>query len=116
MTVATIVLRHLIPALQAIEKEINETELRETASKDAETKVLRSEPAPNRTKLMSVDEAADFLGLRKSTIYKYVMVRKIPFFKLGNRTLFKEQQLLAWLDGFAVETIGAVPRRRSRRI
>ncbi len=111
MHAATIVLRHLIPALQAIEKEIKEAESRELPSKEAETRIqVQPEARPKR--LIGVDEAAALLGLKASTIYKYVMIRKIPFYKLGTRTIFKEQQLLEWLDGFAVEAIGPARRRR----
>ena len=40
-------------------------------------------------KLLSVNQLADILGLKKITIYEWVRINKIPFIKLGKRVLFQ---------------------------
>ncbi len=40
-------------------------------------------------KLLSVNQLADILGLKKITIYEKVRSNKIPFVKLGKRVLFQ---------------------------
>lgn len=48
-------------------------------------------------KLLSVKEAAELLGLRVPTIYKYVCQRAIPYVKIGTRVLFDPARLEAWV-------------------
>ncbi len=40
-------------------------------------------------KLLSVNQLADILGLKKVTIYEWARDNKIPFIKLGKRVLFQ---------------------------
>jgi excisionase family DNA binding protein len=50
-------------------------------------------------KLLSVDETASLLGLKKSTIYKMTCLKNsIPFLKLGTRVLFRPSELESWLS------------------
>jgi hypothetical protein len=74
---ATIVLRHLIPALQAIQDEIRETEARETmkASEKSVRPQQESDGAQSK-RLLNVDEAAFFLRLKKATIYGLTCAKK----------------------------------------
>lgn len=47
--------------------------------------------------LLTLDEAARFLGLPKSTIYKHTSAHKIPFYKYGGRCIvFDRSELEAW--------------------
>ena len=41
-------------------------------------------------------QAADFLGVKISTIYKWVHMRKIPFRKHGRLLRFDRQSLADW--------------------
>ncbi len=52
----------------------------------------------NESELLSIDEACDFTGLAKSTIYKLVFDRKIPYQKQRKKLLFSKEQLKVWLD------------------
>ncbi len=53
------------------------------------------DPQPGAT--MNIDEAAAFLGLRKSYIYKLTHLKEIPFIKYGGRLiLFDRERLTAW--------------------
>lgn len=48
--------------------------------------------------LLSIDEAADFLGISKQTIYQHVHHRKIPHSKRGRRLFFRRSELNEWID------------------
>jgi len=45
---------------------------------------------------LTPSQAADFLGVKLSTIYKWVHMRKIPFRKHGRLLRFDRQSLIAW--------------------
>lgn len=64
------------------------------------------------TKLLSIREASEVLGLKPSTLHKYVCERTIPFVKLGSRLLFKPESLEAWVAARAHEPEGAGKRGR----
>jgi len=44
-------------------------------------------------RLISVEEAAKYLGVQKSTIYSGASRRKIPSVKMGRRLLFDREDL-----------------------
>lgn len=48
--------------------------------------------------LMLIDEAAEFLKLKKSTLYVMVSNKKIPFIKKGKMLYFDRGQLTEWLQ------------------
>ena len=54
-------------------------------------------------RLLSITEAAEQLGIKKSTLYKYVMLHKIPYVKLGARLLFDPVRLDAWIKEHSQE-------------
>lgn len=49
-------------------------------------------------RLMSIGEAADYLGVKKSTLYSWVFYRKIPFIKVGRLVKFDLSELQEWID------------------
>lgn len=51
-----------------------------------------------RTHLMSIEEAADYLGVKKSTLYSWVFYRKIPYLKIGRLLKFDLKELQDWID------------------
>jgi excisionase family DNA binding protein len=123
MKAATVLLKHLIPALQAAQNELIELERNEKPSVEAANTRLRQEEShgprdgasTSQIKLLSVPEAAAFLGLKVPTIYQLTCSRRIPFYKVGSRTMFKEQQLWDWLEGFSVAPIDGSHRSGKRR-
>ena len=44
-------------------------------------------------RLISVEDAAKYLGVKKSTIYSWAWRRKIPSAKMGRRLLFDQEDL-----------------------
>ena len=53
--------------------------------------------------VFDIEGAARFLKCGTSTLYHYVWKKKIPFIKIGSRTLFKRSDLLDWLDQYRRE-------------
>ena len=55
---------------------------------------VRVMPIPlGEKRLISVEEAARYLGVQKSTIYSWAWRRKIPSVKMGRRLLFDREDL-----------------------
>jgi excisionase family DNA binding protein len=46
---------------------------------------------------LNADEAAEFISMSKSTIYKYTHEGRIPHYKKGKRLYFKMEELDEWL-------------------
>jgi excisionase family DNA binding protein len=51
---------------------------------------------PEEHKFITVDQLAEMLHLKKSTIYQMVMERRIPYRKAGHRTIFLLSEILEW--------------------
>jgi len=56
--------------------------------------------------LLTMDEAAKYLGISKLTLYGWVSARKLSYVKIGRLVKFKQDQLDAWIDQQTVK-----PRR-----
>ena len=54
-------------------------------------------------RLMTAQEAAELLRIPRSTVYELARTRRIPFLKVGRRTLFAQQALLDWVAAQTVE-------------
>jgi len=54
------------------------------------------------SRLMTAQEVADLLRVPRSTVYELARRRRLPFLKVGRRTLFARQALLDWI---ATQTI-----------
>lgn len=60
----------------------------------------RVEPAPcGEPEVMDADQAADFLGVDRKTVYEYAGRGAIPCRRLGKRLLFSRRALVLWLGG-----------------
>jgi len=75
--------------LQALIKESIHDEI------EAFLKGLKQKTIPER---LSLTDAAQYLGVRKSTMYKLTSTRKIPFNKFGSRIFFYTKELDDWLS------------------
>ena len=54
------------------------------------------------SRLLTMDEASEYLGISKLTLYGWVSARKIRFVKIGRLVKFKQQDLDQWIDGHTV--------------
>ena len=57
----------------------------------------------NIDKLLNMDEASAFLGIKKSTLYQMVMRKAIAHIKLGKLTRFRPEDLQAYINKNLVE-------------
>jgi excisionase family DNA binding protein len=56
-------------------------------------------------KLYKIDEVARLFGISKTTMYRLVDSRKIPFFKIKGNIRFSEDDLLSYLDVNRIESV-----------
>ena len=49
-------------------------------------------------RLLTVDEAAAYLGLSKLTVYDWISQRKIEYVKIGRLVKFEQRVLDKWID------------------
>lgn len=54
-------------------------------------------------RLLNVNEAAEYLGLSKNTLYDWVCQRKFPFVKCGRLTKFDIKDIDKWIESNKVK-------------
>ena len=55
------------------------------------------------SKLLTIDEASEYLGISKLTLYGWVSARKLGFIKVGRLVKFKQEHLDRWIDQHTVK-------------
>lgn len=69
----------------------------ELTNKCGDTLNQGSAPQPSANELINLEEAARFLGLKKSYLYKLTSTKQIPFYKYGGWVIaFDPAALQAW--------------------
>jgi excisionase family DNA binding protein len=68
------------------------------------------------TEFMSIDEASQFLKLKKATIYQMVFKREIPFYKSTKKLLFKKSDLIDWVEKDRIYTLKELEAQLQTRI
>lgn len=66
----------------------------------SELKVLEN------SNLLTPKQAADYLGIKLSTIYSMCMKRQIPFIKIGRLNRFRTQDLNKWIESHVQRGLG----------
>jgi excisionase family DNA binding protein len=56
-------------------------------------------------KYLNIDEAAEYLGLKATTLRKWTYERRVPYRKHGGKTVFSAQDLDTWSEKNKVEPI-----------
>ena len=59
---------------------------------------------PHMSEIMNLIQAAEYLSLSKSSLYKSTSQREIPHFKMGKRIYFKKSELDQWVTEIRVKT------------
>ena len=79
---------------------MNDSEIKRTAEELAERVVFTTK------EVLTSDEAAAYLGVSKSCIYKLTMGRKIPHYKSegGKLCYFDRAELIDWMKAHRVAT------------
>jgi len=65
--------------------------------------VAQTELAPLSEPLLTADDAAELLSVRRSTVYELARNRRLPHVKVGRRVLFVRSDLAAWIVTNRVE-------------
>lgn len=56
-------------------------------------------------KLLTIDELSTILQTSKSTIYRWVHKREIPFVKLGGKLLFSQEEIQEYIKKNSVSNL-----------
>ena len=56
-------------------------------------------------RLLNVEEAAEYLGLKVDTIYKKTRLRELPYVKVGRALRFDVKALQRFIEQHTIETI-----------
>lgn len=56
-------------------------------------------------KLITPDELADILNISKSSVYRLIEGRKLPFYKVGGSLRFQDDDVKKYLEGVRVGSI-----------
>jgi len=59
---------------------------------------------------LSVDEVAEYLGIKRGTVYKWVERYGLPVRKIGRLLKFRKSEIDEWLDGFKVPAASSPPK------
>ena len=55
------------------------------------------------SRLLTMDEASEYLGISKLTLYGWVSARKLGFIKVGRLVKFRQEHLDRWIDQHTVK-------------
>lgn len=88
----------LLTSLHQVRAEAQEGPImRDTMTRRLATGPTAGPPAPVLRRLLSVREAAAFLGVTPDAVYRWVRARRLPCLRAGNRVRFSHAALLRWL-------------------
>ena len=57
-----------------------------------------SSPTSDDDQMMTMDEACQFIGKKRSTMYSLTSERRIPYRKRGNKLYFFKKELVEWIQ------------------
>ena len=57
-----------------------------------------SSPTQDDDQMMTMDEACQFIGKKRSTMYSLTSERRIPYRKRGNKLYFFKKELVDWIQ------------------
>ena len=55
-------------------------------------------------RLLNINEASEYLGVTKGTLYVWACHRRVPYVKIGRLTKFDLKDLERWINARKVET------------
>lgn len=61
----------------------------------------------NEKEVLNIDDAAEYLGVSRGTLYNWCSQRRVPFIKIGSRTMFRKRDLDTWIADHAVAAVNA---------
>ena len=82
---------------------MSEAEIKQTASELADKVIFTTK------EVLTSDEAARYMGIAKSYLYKLTMARKIPHYKpMGKVCYFNRKELEGFLQGNRISTAAEI--------
>ena len=79
--------------------------IKKKANKLQEELTQTSSNEPVGRRLINVEEAAQYLGLKAATVYKKTSMREIPFVKIGHALRFDVKALDRYIEQNTIEAI-----------
>ena len=61
-------------------------------------RLVRAKPF-GEDRWVSVEEIAEYLGINRDTVYKWIERKKMPAHKVGRLWKFKKSQIDSWVEG-----------------
>ena len=77
---------------------------------------LLEERHHNEVIYLNIEEASQFIKMKKTSIYQLVYQRKIPFYKRGKILLFKKSELVNWIESKRFETLEQLALKTNLKI
>ncbi len=77
--------------------------------RDADT----APPEKDDNKVMSLDEACQFIGKARSTMYSLTSENRIPYRKCGNKLYFFKKELVEWIKNGGICFSTDIPEDKS---
>jgi len=65
---------------------------------DEKKDVDGASPTQDDDQMMTMDEACQFIGKKRSTMYSLTSERRIPYRKRGNKLYFFKKELVEWIQ------------------
>lgn len=59
----------------------------------------QKQPAEEPEKIMTAEEAAEYLGINTNTVYTWARAGRIPVRRVGSKVFFSRAELEAWTKG-----------------
>ncbi len=65
---------------------------------------------------LTLNQASNYLGLSRSTLYSYTHKKVIPFYKIRRKLLFKVEELNNFIENHRVKTQSEIETEASTRV
>lgn len=67
--------------------------------------------------VLNLEEAANFLGIAKSTLYKMTHLNQLPYFKpAGKLIFFEKKKLIEWVHGAKSKSVDEIKEEAAAKI
>ncbi|MEO9871955.1 helix-turn-helix domain-containing protein [Ekhidna sp.] len=87
----------------------NQLDRIETLLSDIDQRIVKLENNQvENDRFMDINEASEFLGDAKATLYGRTSKNEIQFYKRGKKVYFKKSDLVKWIEGGRMRTIDEI--------
>lgn len=75
-----------------------------------------TQPENNHPEFLNIDQVAEIIGRKKSTIYGLVHRRQIPYIKNGKNLLFSYKEIIQWVNSGRQDTMNEIIEKKSKEL